>query len=132
MAALLSNEIDWAEAPATDSLAVLKSRGFVISENPIPHVWPWQFSLAEGAPTADVRVRQAANLCIDRDALREALSGQMRPAVGMVPPGHPWYGNPKFDIKYDPAAAQALMKEAGFSAQKPVVWAWILRTMPRR
>ena len=39
---------------------------------------------------------------------------------GTVPPGHPWWGNPTFDIKYDPAAAKKLMTEAGFWAAKPV------------
>ena len=33
---------------------------------------------------------------------------------GTVPPGHPWWGNPKFDIKYDLAAAKKLMEEAGY------------------
>jgi ABC-type transport system substrate-binding protein len=37
-----------------------------------------------------------------------------------VPPGHPWWGNPKFDIRYDVPAAQKLMAEAGHSAAKPL------------
>jgi len=39
---------------------------------------------------------------------------------GTVPPGHPWWGNPKFDIKYDVAAARKLMADAGFSQGKPL------------
>ena len=39
----------------------------------------------------------------------------MAEAKGTVRPGHPWCGNPKFDIKYDPAAAKKLMAEAGYS-----------------
>jgi peptide/nickel transport system substrate-binding protein len=42
------------------------------------------------------------------------------PAKGMVTPGHPWFGKPSFDIGYDRDAARALMKEAGFSPDKPV------------
>ena len=71
-------------------------------------------------PYDDKRVRQAANLCVNRGEMKELLAGLMEPAKGTVPPGHPWFGNPKFDIRYDVPAAQALMKEAGFSAQKPV------------
>jgi ABC-type transport system substrate-binding protein len=40
----------------------------------------------------------------------------MVPATGTFEPGHPWRGNPKFEIKYDPAAARKLMTEAGFAA----------------
>jgi len=119
-AALLSGQVDWIEAPAPDAVAQIKSRGFVISANGQPHVWPWQFSFAEGSPWLDKRVRQAANLCVDREGMKQLLAGLMEPAVGTVAPGHPWWGNPSFQIKYDPAAAKKLMTEAGYSASKPI------------
>jgi ABC-type transport system substrate-binding protein len=81
-------------------------------------VWPWQLSFVEGSPWLDRRVRQAANLCINRSEMKELLGGFMAEPKGTVGPGHPWWGNPKFDIKYDPAAAKKLMGEAGFSASK--------------
>ena len=90
-----------------------------IYQNEQPHVWPWQFSRIEGSPWNDMRVRQAANLCIDRNAMKDGLlGGLMVAATGTFEPGHPWRGNPKFQIKYDPAAAKKLMAEAGFSASK--------------
>jgi ABC-type transport system substrate-binding protein len=119
-AALLSGQVDWIEAPAPDAVAQLKQRGMVITANAQPHVWPWQFSFVEGSPFADRRVRQAANLCVNRGEMKELLAGLMEPAKGTVPPGHPWWGNPKFDIKYDPDAARKLMSEAGFSKAKPL------------
>ena len=119
-AALLSGQVDWIEAPAPDAVAQIKSRGFVITANGQPHVWPWQFSFAEGSPWLDKRVRQAANLCVDREGMKQLLAGLMEPAVGTVAPGHPWWGNPSFQIKYDPAAAKKLMSEAGYSASKPI------------
>ncbi|HVL55384.1 MAG TPA: ABC transporter substrate-binding protein [Burkholderiaceae bacterium] len=119
-AALLSNQVDWIEAPAPDAIPQIKSRGYVIYSNPQPHVWPWQLSFAEGSPWLDKRVRQAANLCINRSELKEFLGGLMGEPKGTVPPGHPWWGNPKFDIKYAPAAAKKLMQEAGWSASKPL------------
>ena len=119
-AALLSGQVDWIEAPAPDAMPQITSRGFKIYSNAQPHVWPWQLSFAEGSPWLDKRVRQAANLCVDREGLKTMLGGMMAVPKGTVPPGHPWWGNPKFDIKYDVKAAQALMTQAGFSAAKPV------------
>src|SRR5580704_11391828 len=118
-AALLSGQVDWIEAPAPDALAEVKQRGFVIYANEEPHVWPWQFSRIEGSPWNDIRVRKAANLCIDRDGLRDGLlAGLMVPATGTYEPGHPWRGHPTFEIKYDKPAAQKLMQEAGFGPNK--------------
>ncbi len=118
-AALLSGQVDWIEAPAPDAVAQLTQRGFVIQKNEQPHVWPWQFSRIEGSPWNDIRVRKAANLCVDREGLRDGLlAGLMVPATGTFEPGHPWRGKPAFQIKYDLPAAQALMKEAGFGPNK--------------
>jgi ABC-type transport system substrate-binding protein len=118
-AALLSGQVDWVEAPAPDAVAEIKQRGFIIYTNEEPHVWPWQFSRVEGSPWNDIRVRKAANLCVDREGLKDGLlAGMMVPATGTFEPGHPWRGKPSFEIKYDKPAAQKLMQEAGFGPNK--------------
>lgn len=119
-AALLGGQVDWIEAPAPDALDQIKQRGFKVYSNAQPHVWPWQFSMVPGSPWVDKRVRQAANLCVDRGGLKQLLGGMMAEAKGVVAPGHPWWGNPKFDIKYDVKGGQALMQQAGWSAAKPL------------
>jgi peptide/nickel transport system substrate-binding protein len=119
-AALLGGQVDWIEAPAPDAMAQITQRGFKIESNAQPHVWPWQLSFAEGSPWLDKRVRQAANLCVDREGIKTLLGGMMAVPKGTVPPGHPWWGNPKFDIKYDVNAAKAMMTQAGHSAAKPL------------
>jgi ABC-type transport system substrate-binding protein len=119
-AALLSGQVDWIEAPAPDAIPRIESQGSVIYSNPQPHVWPWQLSFAEGSPWLDKRVRHAANLCVNREELQVLLGGYMGIPKGTVGPEHPWWGNPSFDIKYDPEAARALMAEAGFSAENPL------------
>jgi ABC-type transport system substrate-binding protein len=119
-AALLSGQVDWIEAPSPDAMSQIQSRGYKIYFNQQPHVWPWQLSFAEGSPWLDKRVRQAANLCVDRTGLLKLLGGMMSVPKGTVPPGHPWWGNPKFDITYDPETARKMMSEAGWSAAKPL------------
>ncbi len=119
-AALLSNQVDWIEAPAPDALPRIRSGGFTVYSNPQPHVWPWQLSFVEGSPWLDKRTRHAANLCINREELKTLLGGLMGVPKGSVSPDHPWWGNPTFDIKYDAATAKRLMTEAGYSAQKPM------------
>lgn len=118
-AALLSGQVDWIEAPAPDALATLKQRGFKVYSNLQPHLWPWQFSLLPDSPFKDIKVRQAANLCLNRAALEELLGGLMVEATGIAEPGDPWRGNPSFHIKYDVPAGQKLMQQAGYSAAKP-------------
>src|SRR5438876_1472184 len=115
-AALLSGQVDWIEAPLPEEVAEFKQRGFLLKTNEEPHVWPWQFSRVEGSPWNDIRVRKAANLCVDRNAMKDGLlGGLMVAATGTFEPGHPWRGAPTFQIKYDPDAARKLMAEAGFS-----------------
>ncbi|PZO04371.1 MAG: ABC transporter substrate-binding protein [Hyphomicrobiales bacterium] len=118
-AALLSGQVDWIESPSPDAVPQIKQRGFTVYTNAQPHVWPWQLSFVEGSPWIDKKVRHAANLCVNREELKTLLGGLMEIPKGTVPPGHPWWGNPKFDIKFDLEAAKKLMTEAGYSASKP-------------
>jgi ABC-type transport system substrate-binding protein len=64
-AALMSGQVDWIEGPrrAGHSAARLQ-----VYSNLQPHIWPWQFSFLPGSPWTDKRVRQAANLCVNRTA----------------------------------------------------------------
>ena len=120
VAALRSGQVDWIEAPPPDALDSIKAAGFAITSNVYPHVWPWHFSRLEGSPWNDIRVRKAANLAIDREGMKQLLGGMMVSAKGMVPPNSPWFGKPAFEVKYDLAAAKALMAQAGYSKDKPL------------
>jgi len=120
VAALRSGQVDWIEAPPPDAIDSIKAAGFGITSNVYPHVWPWHFSRLEGSPWNDIRVRKAANLAIDREGMKQLLGGMMVSAKGMVPPNSPWFGKPAFEVKYDVAAAKALMAQAGYAKDKPL------------
>ncbi len=62
--------------------------------NVTPHVWNYHLSLAEGSPWRDLRLRQAANLAVDRDGIVQLMGGLAKPAVGQVDPASPWFGKP--------------------------------------
>ncbi|MGQ4274635.1 ABC transporter substrate-binding protein [Terrihabitans sp. B22-R8] len=67
-------------------------------------------------PLNDVRVRQAINYAVDRDAFnRAALLGLGVPAQTMLPPGY-WAHDSSLDnfYTYDPDKAKALLKDAGY------------------
>ncbi len=126
--ALLSNQVDLIESPAPDSVSRLKQAGMRLSTNVVPHVWNYHLSMIEGSPWRDVRLRRAANLAIDRDAVVELMNGLAVPAVGQVPQSSPWFGNPSFKIRYDMDAARKLVSEAGYSKDKPLKVKFIVPT----
>ena len=118
--ALLNGQVDLIETPPPDVLPQLKASGFRIVQNVTPHVWPYHFSTQPGSPWLDVRVRKAANLAIDRDAIVKLLGGQAVAAKGQLDPTSTWFGHPTFVLKYDLPAARALMAQAGYSKANPL------------
>jgi len=119
-AALMSGQVDWIEAPSPDTIPAMKGNGFEIVSNAYPHNWTWHLSRLDGSPWNDIRVRKAANLAVDRAGLKQLLGGLMIEAKGFFPPSSQWFGKPTFDVKYDPDAAKALLKEAGFDDKNRV------------
>lgn len=67
------------------------------------------------APFADVRLRRAANMALDRENLiRHVFFGVGAPAAGPIPPNHGFFyeGIRRYD--FDAAAARQLVEEAGW------------------
>jgi ABC-type transport system substrate-binding protein len=118
IAALRSGQVNFVEAPAPDAVESLKAAGFQVLTNVYPHNWTWQLSMLEGSPFRDIRVRKALNLAIDRSGMKDLLNGLMLEGKGLMTPSSPWYGKPSFELKFDPAAAKALLAEAGFPPGK--------------
>jgi peptide/nickel transport system substrate-binding protein len=79
-----------------------------------PHLWFLILNTREG-PFADVRVRRAVGLAIDRKALVEQLlQGNAAVATGVVPAAFAWAHDPDLPpTPHDPDRARALIREAG-------------------
>jgi peptide/nickel transport system substrate-binding protein len=126
--ALLTGQVDLIETPAPDIVGRLRQSGARIVENVTPHVWNYHLSLLEGSPWRDIRLRQAANLAIDRAGVVALMNGLAKPAVGVVDPSSPWFGNPSFKIRHDPAEARRLLSAAGFTPRNPLRTKFIVAT----
>jgi peptide/nickel transport system substrate-binding protein len=97
-----------------------------IVTNVTPHVWNYHLSVLPGSPWTDIRLRKALNLAVDRDGIVQLLNGLAKPAIGQVDPSSPWFGHPGFKIKYDLAEAKRLVKEAGYSPEKPLKTTFVI------
>src|SRR5262249_829966 len=124
--ALLAGQVDLIETPAPDVLPRLKQAGMKIVTNVTPHVWNYHLSTLPGSPWTDIRLRKALNLAINRDEMLELLNGLAKPAIGQVDPSSPWFGNPSFKIKYDLAEAKRLVRQAGYSPEKPLKTTFVI------
>jgi peptide/nickel transport system substrate-binding protein len=124
--ALLAGQVDLIETPAPDAVPRLKAAGMRIVTNVTPHVWNYHLSVLPGSPFTDIRLRKALNLAINRDEVVALLNGLAKPASGQVDPSSPWFGNPGFKIGYDPEAAKRLVREAGYSPERPLKTTFVI------
>jgi ABC-type transport system substrate-binding protein len=69
----------------------------------------------KGSPWADKRVRMAASLAIDRQAINEAESLGFSGPTGNIVPRHQDFALPIDAHPYDPKRAKALLAEAGYA-----------------
>jgi peptide/nickel transport system substrate-binding protein len=95
-------------------MASLKTAGFSVKTNVHPAISVWKLNCLLESPFHDLRVRKAINLAVDREALVQLLDGAAAAAKGMVTEDSPWFGAPKFVLRYAPAEARTLLAEAGY------------------
>ena len=127
VAALLSGEVDFIQdVPVQDLERVANTDGLVVKTAPQNRVI--FFGMNQGAddlanddveganPLADVRVRRAINMAINRDAIKQVvMRGQSQPAGMIAPPFvNGWTAEMDASSMTDVEAAQALMAEAGY------------------
>lgn len=127
VAALLSGEVDFIQdVPVQDLDRVANADGLELRTAPQNRVIFFGMNVGDADlandnvdgknPLADVRVRHAISMAINRDAIRQVvMRGQSRPAGMIAPPFvNGWSAEMDASAKTDVEAAKALMAEAGY------------------
>lgn len=121
LAALRSGEVDGGTFSADTALAVADDPSLTVLSGLISAPRVLQFAIRDGeVPWSDVRVRQAINAAIDRQAIADNVFGGEAVLSGPVPPGYgDWFIPPEelaedFYV-HDPDRARTLLAEAGYA-----------------
>ncbi len=113
--ALENGEIHMISTPPWDEIQRLVDAGFKLSTSPnVPYINFLHLNFKNPA-MADIRVRKAINMAIDREGIaKEIYRNTGRAEYGMLSPGTDAY-DPNFkSFKYDPEGAKKLLAEAGY------------------
>jgi peptide/nickel transport system substrate-binding protein len=116
LAALMRGEVDIAATRGELAEGLDRAPGFALKSNvidvPFWLYFPEQWD--PRSPWHDLRVRQAASLAIDRDAINQALTlGRSRVTGSFIPDSFEHYWQPPAPV-FDRVAALRLLAEAGY------------------
>ncbi|MCG7494309.1 ABC transporter substrate-binding protein [Thalassobius sp. Cn5-15] len=127
LAGLLAGDFDIIENPTTEDLPGLKAnpdltytaipswRSIFMVLDVNPEGAPGVTAADGSAPLADLRVRQAMSMAINRQAIADRLFGGEATAANQFAPSYR-AGAPEMPaLEYDPAKAKALLAEAGYA-----------------
>lgn len=127
VAALLSGEVDFIQdVPVQDLNRVANADGLDLRTAPQNRVIFFGMNVGDADlqndnvegknPLADVRVRRAISMAVNRDAIKQVvMRGQSQPAGMIAPPFvNGWTAEMDSSAKTDIDAAKALMAEAGY------------------
>ena len=116
VAALLSGQVDIIQdVPVQDLARVRETEGLKVATAAQNRVIFFGLNTAEG-PTSSIKVRQAMNIAINRDAIKKVvMRGQSDPTGVIMPPFvNGWTEALNKYPKYDIAVAKNLMADAGY------------------
>ncbi len=112
---LLSDSVQIALGMGPDDVDAIKDSGAQVAIEAEPGVVVLNFIPKTSKPLQDVRVRQALNYAIDKEAIvRDIVGGHAKVASQTAPPFAFGYNPDLRPYEYDPARAQQLLKEAGY------------------
>ncbi|MDK3020934.1 ABC transporter substrate-binding protein [Pseudodonghicola flavimaris] len=111
---LEAGEVDVALDPPLNQLDALAAKDGITTGEVIPYRADFVLMNTTREPFGDVRVRQALNYAVDKEALvKGVLYGRGKPAASAMPVMK--YADPGLaPYPYDPAKAKALLAEAGY------------------
>lgn len=114
--ALSTGEIDVAENLTPQDVSTAVSSGKAMATAPSRGI-PYGFLLnVDKAPTDDLAVRQALQFGFDREAVLDTLfEGQYEVASSVLTPSSPGYDPDQALYTYDPARAEDLLEQAGWT-----------------
>jgi peptide/nickel transport system substrate-binding protein len=119
LAALKRGEVDIAYSIRGElAQEVRRTPGLTLKPVLLPAPWYLYFTEQWDAksPWHDLRVRQAANLCLDREGMNKALFlGYCKITNSIIPDTFQYYWQPPAAI-YDPAKAKELLAAAGYAS----------------
>lgn len=114
--ALSSGVVDVSEGLSYGYASQLQNTSLHVELSPSQNEFLWGQMCKSRAPFDDVRVRQALNFAIDREAVSNVIyGGQAAPVSALFGPTHPLYDESlEGYYDYDVEKAQALLEEAGY------------------
>ncbi|MCR8724664.1 ABC transporter substrate-binding protein [Frigidibacter sp. ROC022] len=118
VAALEAGEVDWIDSITAEVAQSLKDNPNVtVKERKTLYVWFVSMDMRK-KPFDDLRVRQAMNYAVDKEALiRDVLGGAAQRSYSPLSPqfGDYYAGDVVKKYDYDPDKARALLAEAGYA-----------------
>lgn len=125
MAALTTGEADIVTQVAVDQASLLERGGAQVLSIPSLRLMMVAFKLDNpdaDLPVQDVRVRQALNYAVDKEALVENILSGYGEVLAGQPLSEEYFGfNPDVEAyPYDPERARELLAEAGYGPENPL------------
>jgi len=114
---VLSNRIDITVAISPDQAQQFDGTDFKVVVSPTSQVFAIAYvtTQAKNKPLQDVRVRQAINYAVNKEAITDiVMHGTMKPASQGATPVTFGYDPSLKPYAYDPAKAKAMLAEAGY------------------
>jgi peptide/nickel transport system substrate-binding protein len=114
---LQKGSVDFTSEVPYGDLDALAGKGFTVSRNVTARNYVLSFGSLKDTPFADIRVRKALSLAIDRDEIaRYVLFGMGRAGIGPFPTSMAFADASIALPRTDLAAARKLLAEAGYAA----------------
>lgn len=114
--ALISDQVDLVVGLSPDNIATIEGSGHKVDVSPSTIAATMAFiNTKEDSPFRDVRVRQAMNYAVDKQAIAEGLfDGRVKPGSQGATPNTFGYNTALTPYPHNPDKARALLAEAGF------------------